>query len=191
MIHVRSTLPASMKYGLRFFGDEKIPLQEMPEKPRHLPKNVYLVPLVAKQKRVAELRIFIPRQEALRLAKRPGGRLKLSSLLLALTIDDAELGGLEVGFFGKGLWNIPKKKPEVPAEPERIGFEGKIHSLSYNDRGEFIGFTIRCVDGTKRYFESISERVEERLSKARSEDRFVGVQLDTLGRVAIVVIDGR
>lgn len=191
MIHMRSTLPGSMKYGLRLFGDEKIPLQEMPEKPRHLPKNVHLVPLAARQKRVAELRIFIPRKEALQLAKRPGGRGKLKSLSLAVTIGYAEFGGIEVGFFGKDLWNIPKKKPEVPAALEQIGLEGKVHSLSYNDRGEFIGFTLRFTDGTKRYFESISERIEERLSKARSEDRFVAVKLNVLGRVATIIIDGR
>lgn len=191
LIHAQSTLPASMKYGLRFFGDEQIPMEEMPEKPHHLQKNVHLVPLAAKQKRVAELRIFIPRKEALRLAKRPGGRENLKSMSLAMTIGDTELGGIEVGFFGKDLWNIPKKKPEVPAVPERIGIEGKVYSLSYNDRGEFIGFTLRLVDGTKRYFESISERLEERLNEARSEDRFVAVQLNKLGKVTTIVIDGR
>lgn len=191
LIHAQSTLPASMKYGLRLFGDEQIPLEEMPEKPRHLQKNVHLVPLAAKQKRVAELRIFIPRKEALRLAKGPGGRENLKSMSLAVTIGDTEVGGIEVGFFGKDLWNIPKKKPEVPAVPERIGIEGKVYSLSYNDRGEFIGFTLRLVDGTKRYFESISERLEERLNEARSEDRFVAVQLNKLGKVTTIVIDGR
>ena len=96
-----------------------------------------------------------------------------------------------MGFFGKDLWNTPKKKPEVPAVAERIGIEGKIHSLSYNDRGEFIGFTLRFVDGTKRYFDNISERLEERLNEARSEDLFVAVLLNKLGQVATIVIDGR
>ncbi len=191
MLHAQSMLPSSMKYSLRYFGSEQIPMEEMPEKPLHLQKNVHLVLLAAKQKRVAELRIFIPRKEALRLAKSPGGRENLKSMSLAMTIGDAELGGIEVGFFGKDLWNIVKKKPEVPVLPEKIGIEGKVYSLSYNDRGEFIGFTLRLIDGTKRHFESISERLEERLNEARAENRFVAVQPNELGRLASIVIDGR
>ena len=191
MIHFRSNLPDSMYYHLRLFGEEKIPIRNMPDKPINLSKNVYLVPLAPRQKRVAELKIFIPRREALQLAKGRGGWENLKSLSLGVTINNVVYGGIEVGFFGKNLWNIPENKQDVRVIPQPTGFEGKVHSLSYNDRGEFIGFTLRFRDDNRRYFKCISERVEERLNKARAEDRFVALYLNSSEMIETIEIDGK
>ncbi len=190
MIHVQSNLPSSMKYGIKVFGDDKIKIEDMPTKPDYLPENVYPVPLAAKQKKVAELRVFIPRQTALRLAKAPGGRKNLTSISLSATIKNVGVGGIEVGFFGKDLWNIPRFKPVVPGILYPT-IEGKVYSLSYNDRGEFIGFTLRLIDRKLKYFESMSESLEERLNEARSESRFVMIRLDQKGKIDHILINGR